>query len=168
MGMERSGQSIRIGPSCRLANGMFARWNAVRLVQTANVYGLAVLLLTSCSSPPKPDAPLTMEEQAILNVGLAYREASRVLRRGPASTKELQPYLKKYGEPDTLLTSPSDGQPYSIVWGMIPSQPTKSGQVNRFLVYEQEGKNGKRYALDFMLKVHHLTDEEFNRLRGPS
>ena len=70
------------------------------MARKVNVFGLAALLMTSCSSPSKPSGPLTTEEQAILNVGLAYREASQALRRGPASAKELQPYLKKYGDPE--------------------------------------------------------------------
>lgn len=149
MGIERPGQSHTAGSSSRVATC------------------LAVLLFSGCSSPSTSNGQLTTEEQAIRNVGLAYRDASRALRRGPTSVKELQPYLKKYGNPEKLLTSPSDGQPYHIVWGIVPSQPSKGGQSNRFLAYEQTGKNGKRYALDFMLKVHHLNDEEFNRLRAP-
>ncbi|HEY7429015.1 MAG TPA: hypothetical protein VH682_32590 [Gemmataceae bacterium] len=147
---------------------MLVYWTMGRLARKVNAFGLAALLISSCSSPSKPSGPLTTEEQAILNVGLAYREASRALRRGPDSAKELKPYLKKYGDPDQLLISPNDGQPYHLVWGLVPSQPSKNTQANRFLAYEQSGRDGKRYALDFMLKVYHLTDEEFNRLRGPS
>jgi hypothetical protein len=168
MGTERRGQSERLGAESRSASCTLVRRNMGRLPRKLPVFGLAALLITGCSSPSERDGPLTTEQQAIMNVGLAYREASRALRRGPVSAKELQPYLKKYGDPEKLLISPNDGQPYHIVWGLIPSQPTKNAQTNRFLAYEQTGKDGKRYALDCMLKVHHLTDKEFNRLRGPS
>jgi len=127
-------------------------------------YALLLLLIAGCSSAHKSDE-LNKEEEAIAHVGAAYRDASHFLKRGPASVKELKPYLKKYGDPDTVLTSPNDGQPYQINWGLIPSRPSRSAQTQRILAYEQAGKDGKRYVLDFMLKVHHLNDAEFERMR---
>jgi hypothetical protein len=108
----------------------------------------------------------TPEEEAILQVGKAYLEASRALKRGPTSIKELNAYLKKHGDPDKLLISPNDGQAYRINWGVTPMRPSPTAQNKTFLVYEQAGKNGKRYTLDFMLKVRHLSDEEFEAMAG--
>ncbi len=137
-----------------------------RLLRAAGLCSLALLVPVGCSSSSKPREPATPEEEAILHIGAAYRDASHVLHRGPKNVKELKPYLKKYGEPDALLVSPNDGQPYHIVWGLVPSQRTKRAEAQRFLAYEQTGKNGKRYALDCMLRVHHLTDADFARLQG--
>jgi hypothetical protein len=100
-------------------------------------------------------------------VGLAYRDASNVLRRGPANVEELKPYLQKYGDPDQLLLSPNDGQPYHIVWGLVPQRLTKESFTQRVLAYEQTGKGGKRYVLDPMLRVHHLTEAEFTQWQKP-
>jgi hypothetical protein len=135
-----------------------------RLVRAGGVFCPAVLLLVGCGS--RQPVELSKEEKAIVQIGLAYRDASAVLKRGPKSLAELKPYLNKYGDPEQLLVSPSDDQPYQIVWGVIPSRPAKSSQTNPLLVYEKTGKHGKRYVLDFMLKVHHLSDKEFAEKQG--
>jgi hypothetical protein len=103
----------------------------------------------------------------MVTVGQAYRDASAALKRGPKGIDELKPYLKKYGDPEQLLVSPNDGQPYHIVWGVTPSRPSQNAQKQRFLLYEQSGKGGKRYALDFMLRPHHLTDRELEEKLKP-
>jgi len=137
----------------------------IPMVKAAGAVGLALLFLSGCSSS-KPITELSKEEQAISLVGRAYRDASMALRRGPKSIQELKPYLKKYGDPDQSLVSPNDGQPYQIVWGLTPARPARSAVDNPILAYEQTGKDGKRYVLDYMLKVHHLTDKEFTAMRG--
>jgi hypothetical protein len=136
-----------------------------QLLRAAVAICLALLALSGCSSPKQP-GELSQEEKAIVLVGRAYRDASTALKRGPASAEELKPFLKKYGDPDQLLVSPNDGQPYHIVWGLIPSRPAKSFQTQPFLAYEKTGKDGKRYALDCMLRVHHLSDQEFTDKQG--
>jgi hypothetical protein len=135
-----------------------------RLPAAVGVNGLALLLLAGCSG--KQAGQLNSEEQALVNLGLAYREASAALKRGPTSVAELKPYLEKYGNPDDLLVSANDGQPYEIVWGVIPSRPARGFQTQRLLIYEKVGKHGKRYALDCMLKIHHLSDSEFASMTG--
>jgi hypothetical protein len=139
--------------------------DVMRLVRAAGAPCLALLALSGCSSARQP-GELSKEEKALVFVGLAYRDASAALRRGPQNAEELKPFLKKYGDPDKLLVSPSDGQPYHIVWGLIPSRPARSFQQQPFLAFEKTGKDGKRYALDCMLKVHHLSDKEFTDMIG--
>ncbi|HEV2947473.1 MAG TPA: hypothetical protein VGX70_08860 [Gemmataceae bacterium] len=117
-----------------------------------------------CSSGNRGSADLNPNEEAIVHVGMAYRDSYNALKRAPKGVEDLKPYLKKYGDPDKVLISPSDGQPFHIVWGVVPSRPTKGNQV--FLVYEETGKNGKRYAVDIRLKVYHLTDSEFSQMQG--
>jgi hypothetical protein len=126
---------------------------------------LAALLVVGCSARNQEEP--SKEEQAIVNVALAYRDASNALGRGPTNEQEIKPYLKKYGDPEQLLVSPNDGQPYQFTWGITPGRLTKSAVGRRFLVHEKTGKNGKRYAVDLMLKAHHLTDEEFGNVRKP-
>jgi hypothetical protein len=137
----------------------------MQMVKAAGALGLALLLVSGCSSK-KPITELSKDEEAINIVGRAYRDASLALKRGPTNVKELKPYLKKYGDPDRSLVSPNDGEPYQIVWGLMPSRPGRSSVENPILAYEQTGKDGKRYVLDCMLKVHHLTDKEFTAMRG--
>ena len=126
----------------------------------------ACLLLwagSGCSSGNRGSTDLNSDEEAIVHVGMAYRDACNALKRAPKGVEDLKPYLKKYGDPDKVLISPSDGQHYHIVWGVIPSRPTKGAQAQRFLAYEESGKDGMRYAVDIKLKVYHLSNEEFNR-----
>lgn len=136
----------------------------MRLMLAAGACFLAVAP-TGCSSGGGRGVPeLNAEEEAIVHVGMAYRESSNALKRPPKTVEELKPYLKKYGDPDQVLTSPNDGQRYHIVWGAVATRPTKGNQV--FLVYEEAGKNGKRYAVDMKLKVYHLKDTEFAQMQG--
>jgi hypothetical protein len=129
---------------------------------------VAFLSIVACSSPKTqmPVVQLNAEEEAILHVGEAYEEATRAHKKPPADVKALKPYLKKYGDPEKALISPNDGEPYQITWGVMPRRPPRSPKSNPFLVYEKTGKDGKRYAIDFTFKVRHLTDEEFQNLRG--
>lgn len=139
-----------------------------RQARAIRVGCLAGLILLGCSRTPGPpkQAELNPDEQAIVNVGLAYRDAANALQRPPANEKDLRPYLQKYGDPDQLLVSRHDGQPYHITWGLTPARPTQGAVGQRFLVYEKSGKDGKRYAVDLMLKVHRLNDKEFAKLQG--
>jgi len=126
---------------------------------------LLSLTLAGCSSGNRGSSTdLNPDEEAIVHVGAAYRDAFNTLKKAPKGVEDLKPYLKKYGDPDKVLISPNDGQPYHIVWGMVPSRPTKGAQSQIFLVYEESGKDGMRYAIDFKLKVYHLSNEEFARL----
>jgi hypothetical protein len=137
----------------------------IQFVKAAGALGLALFLFSGCSSNKPPHEP-SKEEDAIQLVGRAYRDASLALKRGPTNLQELKPYLKKYADPDKSLVSPNDGQPYQIVWGLMPSRPARSLMEQSVLAYEQTGKDGKRYVLDCMLKVHHLSEKEFTAMRG--
>jgi len=142
----------------------------IRLIRYAVVCCLAIPLTMGCShkevgSSLAPDE-FTPEAEAILHVGQAYRDSYTARKKPPASIKDLKPYLTKFGDPDNLLISPSDGQPYEITWGVVPGHPPRSMKVSPFLVCEKSGKDGKRYVLDFTFKVRYLTEEEFAKLRG--
>src|SRR5262249_14885529 len=138
-----------------------------RHVRAIRASCLATLLAVGCSQASnKQQVQLNPQEQAIVNVGLAYRDASTALNRGPTDEKELKPYLKKHGDREQLLISRDDGQPYQFTGGLTPSRPSKGAVGQRFVVYEKTGKNGKRYAVDLMLKVHHLSAEQFANLQG--
>ena len=141
-----------------------------QLIRCALACGFVVLLTAGCGSR-KESRPLaadeiTPEAQAIVHVGQAYRDAYTETNKPPAGVNDLKPFLKKYGEPDKVLVSPSDGQPYEITWGLVPGRPPRSPQANPFLVCEKSGKDGKRYVLDFKMKVRHVTEEQFQHLRG--
>jgi hypothetical protein len=122
---------------------------------------LGVALLAGCSGSPKYTVPSGAEKEPIEYVGMAYQEATTALKRGPANVEEIKPYLKQYGDPDQLLISPNDGQPYHINWGLVPKRLTRDMSQLRLLAYEEAGKDGKRSVLDPLLRLHHLSDAEF-------
>jgi hypothetical protein len=140
------------------------------LIRCAVACGLLVPLAAGCTSkevgrPLKPDE-LTPEAEAILHVGQAYREACAARNRPPAGVKDLTPYLAKFGDPDKVIVSPSDGEPYEITWGVVPGHPPRGIKESPFLVCEKSGKDGKRYVLDFTFRVRRLTEGEFEKLRA--
>src|SRR5207248_1111562 len=124
-----------------------------RLMVLAGSCCLAAMLV-GCSSSRTGGKELSADEEGIVHVGLAYREASNALKRAPKGIDDLKPYLKKYGDPDKVLISPNDGKPYHIVWGASASRPTKAAQAQRFLAYEETGKDGTRLAVDFKMNVY--------------
>jgi hypothetical protein len=142
-----------------------------QLIRYALACGFVLLLTAGCGSrkgesPLKADDLTTPEAQAIVNVGQAYRNCYTATKKPPAGINDLKPYLAKFGEPDKVLVSPSDGQPYEISWGVVPGRPPASAKVSPFLVSEKSGKDGKRYVLDFRFQVRSVTDGEFDKLRG--
>lgn len=146
-------------------------WEMTRLIRCAVACCLAVPLATGCGLHKEAGSSLAPEEftpeaEAILHVGRAYRDAYTARKKPPASTRDLKPYLAKFGDPDKALISPRDGQPYEITWGVVPNRPPRSITVSPFLVWEKSGKDGKRYVLDFLFRVRCLTEEEFETLRG--
>jgi hypothetical protein len=159
---ERTGGDSRL----RIDRG----WGMTQLIRCAVACGFIVLLTAGCGSRkedrPLPADELTPEAQAILHVGEAYRDAYTERKTPPAGINDLKPYLAKFGDPDKVLVSPSDGQPYEITWGIVPGHPPRSMKVSPFLVREKSGKDGRRYVLDFTFKVRRLTEGQFEKLRG--
>jgi hypothetical protein len=122
---------------------------------------LGLALLAGCSGSAKYSVSAGTEKEPIEYVGMAYYEASTALKRGPANVEEIKPYLRKHGDPNQLLISPNDGQPYHINWGLLPKVRSIENFKQRVLAYEEAGKGGKRSVLDPMLQLHHLSDAEF-------
>lgn len=91
--------------------------------------------------------------------------------RPPQRLDDLLPALKSIGDPERLLTSPRDGKPYVIVWGIDLRRP-QMPQGNRngdipIVAYEQEGKDGKRQAINVRLNVQEYTAEEIAQMKLP-
>src|SRR5690242_11456817 len=106
----------------------------IRAIRCAVVCCLAIPLTMGCAAdedvggPVAPDE-LTPEAEAILHVGQAYRDAYTARKKPPSSIKDLKPYLTKFGDPEKVLISPSDNQPYEITWGVVPGHPPRSMKV---------------------------------------
>ncbi len=102
------------------------------------------------------------EEQNLRFIGRAYVKACSANGQEPKDGEELKAFLKEFGDPDTILTSPVDGQPYVILWG-TPVARAERGQAEVLLAYEKTGAHGKRLVLNAALLVHTMTEEEFTQ-----
>jgi hypothetical protein len=127
---------------------------------------LVVLFVAGCSSKPKERDPDKSEEN-LKRIGQAYRDAGLQLHRPPANLQDIKPYLMKYGDPEELLRSPNDGQPYDIVWRITPLRFSPGVTHIKVLAHEHTSANSKRYILDVMLKTRSMTDEEFATVEFP-
>jgi hypothetical protein len=123
------------------------------------LYLLACAALAGCARAPLP--AVKQEDTANLStIGLAYNRATDKLGRPPKDLEELKPFLKELGDPEAILRSPHDGQPYVILFGRnIRKADVMPPPI---IVYEQQGANGTRYVLTTM-GVRPMSDEEFQK-----
>lgn len=128
--------------------------------------GLLVLAhATGCGGSGPNVVPLSKAEKALTFVALAYGEAHARLGRGPKDADELKPFLKEFGNPDELLVSPNDGQPFIVVWGANPrGGPTEYKQMFPILAYESKGTRGRRALTDIRGRPLTVPQEDFPKL----
>jgi hypothetical protein len=147
---------------------MLRQVTARRLVRSlcGGWIALTVLALAGCGhstppgEPPKGSARANLE--AICN---AYRKASQEFKR-PPTLDEFKTALKGYGDPDQLLISPRDGQPFVLVIGVnVFNEPTPANPL--IIAYEKAGKDGKRMAVfaNGTVPPDGFTDEEMSKFR---
>jgi hypothetical protein len=89
-------------------------------------------------------------------------------RRPPRDAEELKPFLQQISEkedPEEILRSPNDGQPYEIMWGVNPLQQE---EFDALLAYEKNGVDGKRYVITVARIVKEMSDAEFKEARRAS
>lgn len=116
---------------------------------------ICVLGLAGCSEsgPRTDDAELNLRR-----IVQAYEQAS--FPRLPANVGDLKGQFKELGDkrdPEVILRSPRDGQPYVILFG----RPLDSSNRTTILAYEKSGKDGKRYVVMLSRDIKLLTEEEF-------
>lgn len=125
---------------------------------------LAILLSASagCSSKPSADVAAVDETENLYKIERAYDAATKRLNRPPADVEQLKPFLREHGDPDTILKSPRDGQPYVIIFN---ADIRKGFEMPPPIVaHEKAGVNGKRYVLTVMGVVS-MSDEEFAKAK---
>ena len=121
---------------------------------------IAALALAGCSKPPPPQ-----EEPAVVNlrrIVQAFDVAEYKLRRAPKNEEELKRFIGETGatgDPDQILRSPRDGQPYVVLYG-TPLDPDGRDTI---LAYEKDGVEGKRYVISLSRDVKLLAEDEFAR-----
>lgn len=132
--------------------------------------GLLVLAaIAGCSStvtpPPSPAAAENLRK-----IALAYNNAVGKNKKPPQNLEQLKPFLKDMGNPEEILRSPGDGQPYVIIWGVTsfsqlnPSVPMGDPVV---IAYERNGVDGRRFVATTMGNVVEMSDEEFAKANFP-
>jgi hypothetical protein len=126
---------------------------------------LLLVGLTGCGSQPHV-VPFSQAEKNLTHIALAYSDAHAQLGRPPKSVEDLKSSLKEFGNPDELLVSPNDGQPYVIIWGADPSRggPTPYQGMWQILAYEQKGVGGSRAVTDVRGRPMRVPDEDFPKL----
>jgi hypothetical protein len=117
---------------------------------------LAVLALAGCHRTAGPPPVKQQDTENLSTISLAYNRATDKLGRAPKDLDELKPFFKDLGDPDTILRSPHDGQPYVILFG----RSIRKFDPPPIIAYEEQGKDGMRYVLTAM-GVQPMRDEEF-------
>jgi hypothetical protein len=119
---------------------------------------LVGLALVGCSDKLRPqEDPGSVRMRRILQ---AYQLAADTRGRPPRNAQELGRFFKELGEtgdPEQLLRSPRDGQPYVILFG--PDFDFEARGT--ILAYEKTGTEGGRYVLTLAREVKLMKDEEF-------
>src|SRR5262249_12620766 len=104
---------------------------------------------------------------ALSKIAMAYSDAYSDLERGPKDAHELKRFLKQHGDPDELLISPNDKQPYVVIWGANPNGggPTEYKGMFPILAYEKTGVGGRRAVTDIRGRPLTVPNEDFERLK---
>jgi len=144
-----------------------------RAVRAIWLLGAGVMLTatTGCSGCGQSSnvyvVPLSPSETNLKNIALAYMDAHEKLGRGPKNAEELKPFLKEFGNPDELLVSPNDQEPYVIIWGVDPGRggPTEYEGMWQILAYEKKGTGGKRAVTDIRGRPMTILEADFSKLR---
>lgn len=132
-----------------------------------SIAGSALLIAVAAGCGEKVHVvPQTSCEKSLSTIVLAYMEAQGRLNHPPKSTDELRPFLKELGDPETLLISPNDGEPFVIVWGVDTGRggPTPYPGLWSVLAYEKKGKGSSRVVTDTRGRSMTIPQEDFSKL----
>lgn len=134
-------------------------WNSRTLVASS----LVILFLIGCASNSGPrEDETTMDMRAIARI---FESTQSFYNRPPKDLEEIRKFLTDFhtdrigDEPDKVLTSSRDGQPYVIIIGA----QFGTGMGNEIVMYEKKGAEGKRYVMFTDRSVRQLTDDEFKQ-----
>ena len=126
---------------------------------------LVAAVQTGCG-PKAHVVPFSPAEHNLKHIAMAYNDATSQLNRPPKNAEELKRFLKEFGNPEELLVSPNDGQPYVIVWGVDPTRggPTEYQGMWPVLAYERQGTGGARAITDIRGRPMRVPEADFPKL----
>ena len=113
--------------------------------------------------PPQTGLGRLMEknemENALKQIGLAYRNFEVTANRGPKDVKELSPYYEKVAR----ITEALEKKWIAFPWG-LGRNPFPDGASNTILAYETVGDRfGNRIVIMGDLSIHQLNEDEFKK-----
>lgn len=111
------------------------------------------------SSASRRAAEDLADAENLTKIERAFDRAFQKLDQPPANADQLKPFLREFGDPDALLRSPRDGQPYVILWG-VNFRKGSFAEPWTIIAHEKDGAEGKRSVLTIM-GVRSMSDEEF-------
>jgi hypothetical protein len=127
------------------------------------ITALAMLGLVGCGQRVIERETSDHGGDQLVTLSRMYTAAQRSLGRPPRGIDDLKTVAKEFGDLERLLTSPNDGQPYAIVWGVDLGNAPNPTMV---VAHEKLGVGGVRYVMT-PTGVMKLTDQEFDRASFP-
>jgi hypothetical protein len=122
-----------------------------------------LLALLGCArSDPSSERP---ENPNLAQLLQAYNEANAQLGHSPKNMTELRPFIEKQGNPDTILKSPRDHQPYEIRWGVSLRGFSPDTKMPAIVAYEKTGVEGERCVLT-LSGIIFMEEAEFERAKN--
>jgi hypothetical protein len=126
------------------------------------------LIAAGCSSAPiKIETPPNPTADNLKKILAAYGSFCMTERKPPESAEDLKPALAKWGNPDEVLRSPRDGQPFVICWRVDLLKPESWAKSTPVLAYEKRGVDGQRYVLTARRYVVLMRDRDFRQASFP-
>jgi hypothetical protein len=159
------GRIVQSSHSQVLASGKMLVWLALLMLALPFVHGCG-----SSSQVVNPQEDKSA--QNLQQIGAAYTQAAGKLGRPPQQASDLHELIKNgpgNPDPESILRSPDDNEPYVIVWGIDFGQLARAtGNPSDIVIaYEKRGKNGKRHVLKPPSIVLTMTDEAFRAAKFP-
>jgi hypothetical protein len=120
-------------------------------------------LFIASAGPGCSEKPKFQENKAadhLRKIGQAF-DMAQYAGGAPNNADEIKPFLKKLSpkdDPEILLRSPNDGEPYEIVWGV---NLERQSDLALIFAHEKNGVNGKRYVINVGRIVSQMEDSEF-------
>ncbi len=127
---------------------------------------LAISSLAGCGDSPRVVETDVPEAQSrLMAINLAYMRFLEQQGRPPSNEQELRSQFSE-GNPDEILRSPRDGQPFVICYGVNIFGDLPWAKSTPVLAYEQQG-DGSRWVLSIPGGVFELDEAEFQKASFP-
>jgi hypothetical protein len=143
---------------------------AEQSLATGVVFLLALLGGSGCGSGKAKMPEATVFQ--LKAIGRAYVAATLETGRPPKNKEEVLKALKEmpedYQNPEDIFRSKRDNQEFVIFWDVdLRGVDSRKQSTWPVLAYERQGKDGKRYVLQFRDLVRELPDDDIANLPFP-